>query len=266
MTKDKIDKNIIHCIGDSHVSFFSGWNKIAPVWPVPVKDRLPFFKSYHLGPALAYNLCEINSQSRGRENLFEVLKTIPPGEKVLLVFGEIDCRAHLLKQADRQNRDIPEVAQECVQRYFSAIEEVSKMGYEVMVWAAIPSFPCNYIDSEYPAYGSPKERNRATRLFNEEIERLCRNNGLRFISIFDQLLTKRGNTKIRYYMDFAHLSNKAMPLAIRKLQKELPKFNFKISFRSRFNYFFSKIKNMPTGARRALNKNINALKTWLNTR
>lgn len=44
---------IIHCIGDSHVSFFGGLDRIQPVWPQRSDDRLPWFRTYHIGPALA---------------------------------------------------------------------------------------------------------------------------------------------------------------------------------------------------------------------
>ena len=47
---------MIHCIGDSHSSVFSGEEKMQDVWPERSNDTIDFFRSYRIGPATAYNL------------------------------------------------------------------------------------------------------------------------------------------------------------------------------------------------------------------
>ena len=39
---------MIHCIGDSHSCFFSGEDKIQPIWPEQSFDTLPYFRSYRI--------------------------------------------------------------------------------------------------------------------------------------------------------------------------------------------------------------------------
>jgi len=56
---------VIHCLGDSHVCFFSGQDRIFQAG-LPAKNILPFFRAWHLGPALAYNLVKPGSTSGGR--------------------------------------------------------------------------------------------------------------------------------------------------------------------------------------------------------
>src|SRR5215510_11271588 len=105
----------IYCVGDSHVCFFSGEDKIQPAWPEIGDDQLPWFRSYRLGPVLAYNLCRVSASNRGRENLFDVCEYhIPGGASLLLCFGEIDCRVHLQKQSILQCRLLQDVVAECV--------------------------------------------------------------------------------------------------------------------------------------------------------
>ena len=87
--------NPIYCVGDSHVSFFSGVNLIQPLFPEKSIDYYPYFKTARLGPALAYNLCEEGTQSLGREKLFDFLQKRHVSDCILLSFGEIDCRAHI---------------------------------------------------------------------------------------------------------------------------------------------------------------------------
>jgi hypothetical protein len=47
---------MIHCIGDSHSAVFSGKEEMQPIWPERSNDITPFFKSYRIGPATAYQL------------------------------------------------------------------------------------------------------------------------------------------------------------------------------------------------------------------
>ncbi len=62
----------IHCFGDSHVCFFSGYERSEGGTP-GVDDRLPFFRTYWLGPALAYNLSQFGTTTGAREKLLAAL-------------------------------------------------------------------------------------------------------------------------------------------------------------------------------------------------
>ncbi len=212
--------NLIYCIGDSHVSFFSGTDRIQPLWPEVSNDTLSQFKTFRIGPVLAYNLCENNTKTKGREKLFDVIRTeVPHKSKVLLCFGEIDCRAHLLKQAQAQGRDINDIVCECVGRYFSCIKEILALGHELLIWNVIPSTRYEKItNEEYPVYGTCAERNQVTKLFNEYTERLCEQTGCKFISIYEQLLGSDGLTQMEYFKDPIHLSQKVMPWVLKKIQ------------------------------------------------
>lgn len=215
---DSIVPNMIHCIGDSHSSFFSGQDMIQPIYPERSQDSLPFFRSYRLGSVLAYNLCEYGTREQGREKIFHLLDNcIPKGEKVMLCFGEIDCRFHLLRQAQVQNRHLEELVNECVDRYYSVICEIKEKGYSVMVWNAIPSaVEKNSINNEeYPFYGSMFDRNQAARLFNEYLSSRILNTDIIMIDIFNSLVTHEGLTKTEYFFDGIHLSQKAMPFVIK---------------------------------------------------
>ncbi len=218
----------IYCIGDSHASFFSGRNSIQPAWPERSEDIIPSFKSYRLGATLAYSLSQSGTRTQGREKLLEITSQLPKNSYVLLNFGEIDCRVHLLKQAQEQSKNKEEVVSECVQRYFSVIKELQEK-FRVIVWAVVPSTSSEKsIDPRYPHFGSNLERNEVTSLFNKQLERLCRDNQILFISLFSQLINKNGSTNTRYFWDGVHLSQNAMPLAIEEILKNIPTFSFKL--------------------------------------
>jgi lysophospholipase L1-like esterase len=232
--EQKTRQSPIYCIGDSHVSFFSGIDWIQPLWPEKSDDVYPFFKSIRLGAVLAYNLCKTGTRWRGRERLFEFLKIKNPADgKIMLSFGEIDCRAHLVKQATLQHRSIDSVVRECVERYFSVVREVKDKGYDVLIWNAIPSTRHDKIpDIEAPVYGTCLERNYATRVFNEYVQELCSVAGIRFLSVFDELVNEEGLTRTEYYLDAVHLSQKAMSIALEKIKELVPEINFAVSLGS----------------------------------
>lgn len=211
---------IIHCIGDSHVSFFSGTNSIQPLWPEPSVNYLPFFKTYRLGAVLAYNLCENDTRMRGREKLFTILESeIPKGSKVLLCFGEIDCRVHLLNQAELQKRPLESVIAECVDRYLKVVNEIIELGYDVIVYNVIPSSSSDTpTSSDYVSHGTCYERNVVTNIYNNYLRKCLIDKNIGLIYFFDKLIDNQGLTKDIFYMDKTHLSQIAMPLAIESIK------------------------------------------------
>jgi len=217
----------IHCIGDSHVSFFSGTDTIQPCWPERSRDRLPWFLTFHVGPALAFNLSRENTSTRGREHLFEVLDhAVPAGGRVLLCFGEIDCRAHVLKQAARRQTPMERIVADCLDSYFQAVREVIGRGFEVIVYNAVPtrlSTPRKpRRDDDFVAIGSWQERNAAVRCFNAGAKERCRETGARFLETYPELVDADGRTVEWYFHDAIHLSQRAMPVTLHALAALYP--------------------------------------------
>ena len=219
----KLEDIKIHCIGDSHVSVFNGMDKISENWPCPW-DSIPYFSTYRLGPVLAYNL--VTPGHHSMSNLFHILGGLPKESYVLLSFGEIDCRMHLIRQKEIQKKPLEALVQECVHRYFQTLLEVKNKGFKVIVWG-IPgtsNVDCFELkdESTSPHYGTYVERNQAIRFFNNELSALCKTNGMYFLSIFEELVDEANRTKVEeYYMDLNHVGKKAMPLIIKKIKKLL---------------------------------------------
>lgn len=210
-------RSVVHVIGDSHAALFSGADSMIDAWPRSVRDPSGRFRAYRLGPALAFNLSELESNARGREKLLATLAygPVPPRGTVMLCFGEIDCRYHLLRQAELQARDVEDVVSECVSRYADVALEVQAMGFTTCVWAVVPA---NEVapgeeDTEYPIRGTARERNDVARTFNDLLASRLEPHGIPVISISDDLVGPDGLPRRSYYMDPVHLSQKAFPLA-----------------------------------------------------
>jgi hypothetical protein len=171
-------------------------------------------------------LIKPDSSTRGREKLFEALEQkVPTGGRVLLSYGEIDCRAHLLKHAEETKRPIAEVVDECVERYFRVIEEVRGRGYELIVYNAPPSGR-RPNKSHFPSHGTCLERNAVTRLYNTALASRCVEARIKFLGTFDDLVPTSGWSREYYFWDHIHVGQRAMPVTLRKLGQLFPKEDF----------------------------------------
>ena len=218
---------VLYCIGDSHASFFSGEDRIQPNWPEAAMRHIPLFKVLKMGSPLAYNLSRKGTRSQGRETLFKLLKTsVPAHSHVMLIFGEIDCRAHVIKQAQSRGCPVSEVINGLLDGYFSVIKEVAEMGHTLIIYNAIPSrikVPTkSSADPSFIAIGTCLERNAVTKLFNQGLSDRCQEHEIYFLSIFDALLDSNGLTNTWYYFDTIHLSQRAMPLVWNALRDLFP--------------------------------------------
>ncbi|MGC3960873.1 MAG: hypothetical protein QM813_23950 [Verrucomicrobiota bacterium] len=221
----------MYCLGDSHVSFFAGEDAVQPGWPQPAADRLPWFRVFHLGPTLAFSLSKPNTTTQGRERLFEALtKAVPAGARVLLCFGEIDCRAHILKQAAKQGRPVADIVAACLDSYFQTVQEVQARGYEVIVYNAVPtrlSTPRKTKrEDDYIAVGSWQERNAAVRLFNAGAKQRCQECGVKFLENYLGLVNAQDKTESWFFFDAIHLSQRALPPTLRALAKLYPEAGY----------------------------------------
>jgi len=208
---------MIICLGDSHSSVFSGKEKIIPRWPAKEYTLLSKFKPIRIGPATAYNLkSKVPLLNEILNKTFYLKKDF-----VLFCFGEVDIRAHLIKQSILQEKKVDEIVLECVTKYINAIKLVSpKRKIQKAVFAPIASWS-DEKPYDGPSYGSNLERNRITRIFNNTLEKMCNQNNIKFVSIFEDMLNKDGTTDSNFLDDWGsgiHLNQSAMPIIIDRLK------------------------------------------------
>lgn len=224
---------MIHCVGDSHVSVFSGrgvrqdpsvgekMDIMVPCWPIPSDDRLPEFRTHRIGGLTSYQLVKKGDLIK---SIFDSLG-LQDGDWVLLAFGEIDCRVHLAKRA-RQGEPIAPIVEECVDRYGQALAAYKEWWPKLVVHGPIASSIQKETTEEewdpsknFPAYGTCILRNRITLAYTGTLSDKCDELGISFYSIMPQMIDEFLETDPYYLMDDIHLSQNAMPLIRAELSK-----------------------------------------------
>jgi hypothetical protein len=147
--------------GDSHVQQFMGRNPICAGYPSCVsKDP---FKCFWLGPRTCWHFMK-NCKDQLLNILGEHWRT---GDRLVVSCGEIDCRRHVVRQANLRNVSIEVVAAEVAARYMEIMEEFK-------AWRPIALGLPPQMDApqkDYEPQGSTKERNVAINCFNEIISK-----------------------------------------------------------------------------------------------
>jgi hypothetical protein len=219
---------LIHFIGDSHAGFFAGQDAMQPLWPTPGARNLHGMAAYRLGPFLAHSVC--NPRHRVRKLIEGILAGLYAPNRVLLGFGEIDCRRHIVPIAKEKGWTIARMAHEVALRYAETAAwlrdqtgiggeerggEGGGGGVEFGIWGVTPTAGGEVKNTRYWPSGSWEERSEATREFNAGLARACAGLGLMFASICDEVVHPDGTLRTEYFMDDIHLGQAAVRRAAR---------------------------------------------------
>ena len=225
--KPKFAKDTFFCIGDSHTDVFS---ENTYTEKVPLAPKLfstiftgnihsaPQFVSYHLDGVLAYSLNRHGTTNKGLEKIEYLIKKgfLPAKSKVVTIFGEPDCRVHVIKQARRQNRPVEAVMDDIIKNYGAFLLKLKRQGFKVYVYSPIASQKGNMeIDPVFKRFNSETERNEILIKFEKKLSDFCQANHLTFISVLHELLNQDMTSKGEYYMpDGVHLNDKGRELIL----------------------------------------------------
>jgi hypothetical protein len=201
---------MIHVFGDSHVAMFSGVDERALGFP-NTRDQLSIFRTYDMGPILAYNFHKRINFFPEWVDKFEI-------ERILFYIGEIDVRMWSVKIAHEQNRSLNGVVLETVLRYIDGVMRVATLVKEVIVFGPHPQRrqPDGILKDFH--YGTYDEIYEAGKLFNHHLKE---SKGVTICSLFPRMMGKEINKQFDYYMDDFHLkATKCLPMIMDTLKEE----------------------------------------------
>jgi len=206
---------MIYTFGNSHAHAFTG-SRPSTLGFGEIENVN--FKSYSLGPVIAYNfhlhhydrlLTELNKSTFNKEK-----------DVLMLIVGEVDCRWHLPYQASINKKTINEIVTECIDRYFQNYLNLKNQGYHIIGWGGHPSTTAPHNDDlNNPVFGDCVTRNKISLLWNFQLKEKCLAHNIFYISIIEDLIDQFGLTKMDYFDDYCHLNHtKIQPLITKKFK------------------------------------------------
>lgn len=229
----------ITCLGDSNTMFFAGAERLRfiryrrsafwkPHWINRGLDLLPCFRVFHVGPATAWKAGDLGSSTRSREKIEILLrKDIPAGGRVLLSFGEIDCRIHMAK-AILAGKDMGEVVRKTAEKFVKLPQAIAARGFRPVVWGPPQIIPKdeNLSSPTFPFVGPWELRRDITYAYTASLREHCEKAGIPMIALAGHYHPPEEKADIALFHDGTHLSQRLMPLALAELRKagvlELP--------------------------------------------
>ncbi len=189
---------LYHAIGDSHTRIFEG--------------QYPFI-THTLGPATAYGLNNENSRTGSRKKLASVIRKIDRSRDfIILSFGEIDCRFHVLNLYEKSGgeKSPEEIIDKSIGNYLKVVGQFDLRDGRLMLLSIPPAGRQDNI-YKYPFYGTQKKRAIITKMFNEQLAQACKEREIRFIDLYSKVCGDDGIIPMQYEEDETHLNNKVVP-------------------------------------------------------
>ena len=154
-----------------------------------------------------------------REKIERLLEILPESAYLMTCFGEIDCRALILKKGKENARKRLGKALSSYARFLDFLIEKKR---RLIVYGPVPTQKDTHpIDVDYPRYGIETERNQLTREFNDELQKICATRRLPFFTLFYDLVDESGRTREGVTKDGCHLSASVYPLALERFKAAL---------------------------------------------
>jgi hypothetical protein len=223
----------ITCIGDSHTMFFSGTERmryvryrrityLRPRWINRGLDLLPAFRTYHVGASTAWKAGEPGSSSLAREKVELLLKKdVPAGSKLILSFGEIDCRIHMPRRV-MAGESIEKVAEATAVRFMQFPAAIAARGFKPLVWGPSQIVPKDeeLTSPTFPFIGPWELRRDITYAYLERLAHHGRKLGIPTYSLTGTYHPRNEKPDMANFIyDGVHLSQRLMPLALEGLQQ-----------------------------------------------
>ena len=213
-------ENKIHVIGDSHIMLFTGQKcpyllklPIEIVYPHPY-DLYKEFDTYFCVLLRAFHLM-YPEQLPQASNFFNILNHRPVGDTIVIVVGEIDCRAPLVNLVRKGLSPMKDAVEKCIERYMTGVNRVKELGYNPILFAPTPN---QYVTEDRheiiaTSIGIPKDltvkdwfdlKNEAVIYFNK----ILNQTNYPVISLIDWIFKENIQYDSSYWGDLIHLGEK----------------------------------------------------------
>lgn len=189
----------IHIVGDSHTLIFNGLKE-------------PFVVQ-HIGPFTAFNL-------KKKKAFWDYIEKIEQGDKLIMVFGEIDARIHIYYQHKLTGLEIEELILNTIEHYDEVLADIKQRGIDFAVYNIVP--PGNIND--YPVFeeyagGSDADTLKIKADFNKALKERCRIKGYKFIDALPRITDETGHVLSELRGEIDHLNPDAVAVILPEIEK-----------------------------------------------
>jgi len=224
------DPEVVYCLGDSHTMFFAGTERLgfihyrrtgwwSPNWINRGLDLLPLFRTFHVGAATAWRAPDHGSSTRAREKIELLIRRgdVPRGAKLLLSFGEIDCRVHL-PRAIQGGKPMDDAVRATAEQFLRLPDWLRAQGFDVLIWAPPHVLPKDEdLDAAFPFVGTWEFRRDITLAYLDALHDRCRAENFPVASLYGHYHPADRKIPEGFCHDGIHLSQRLMPLALKKI-------------------------------------------------
>jgi surface carbohydrate biosynthesis protein len=180
-------------IGCSHVRYF----RYMQINPVNFFGDRVHLECYMHGGATAFGLTNPDSQAGVLRTTQRIAQRLPLADRVVVHFGEVDCRRAAWKAAAVAGQPIEAMIAESVAHLEAYVtQQILPRNRNVLLLGAKPQivsdgdFYKNAQDDERIVFQPLAERERVTRLFNEGTRRIAEKHGLEYADIHHVLASE----------------------------------------------------------------------------
>jgi len=185
-----------HCLSFSHQTF-SLSSQLKQIQPVLIKGG----KAWHFGN---------KKSNKWKDSLNEQIKNHKYSDKVLISFGEIDCRRSegILSYSTKNNKNISEVCKETTKNYIDFMEKVLSQYFIKRYYFGIPAptLKSELIDE------LDKKRIKIIKLYNQYLKEEVLSRNACFLDIYALTSNKNGENNNLHMCDKIHLSPKCLSI------------------------------------------------------
>jgi hypothetical protein len=205
------ERRNIHVVGNSHSHSFTGSN--LSTYGRGEKEGIKW-DSYNLGPLssqdfLKYKLPLFDKVSR--DNGFA------QGDRILLTFGEAECRRYALRNVNRDSQDdfsdseLKEILEPFIRDAQVSIDQIEARKFLPIVWGG---HAASWVDPKdqinMPTLGTPEIRNRLSRLWHNSMREFAKERGYAFFSMLPVTLRSDNSCDLDLLVDPVHLKFEAV--------------------------------------------------------
>ncbi len=221
--KNLCDKSrIVHFIGDSHtLNNFTQYERIYRKCHILFDSYVAGFDlcfTHWIGARTMYSISKCDDLE-----LFFQRFLLKENDICLLSFGEIDVRAHIMKQAAIQNKSVDELVEILAETYIRKVETtVRKLNYgdtPFIISGVIPPIdrPVEG-EGQIATYGAIEEIVYASKKLNLCLNDLCRKN-VYYFDVYDEYSNDAGVLEFSKSDHFCHISPGCSDVIHRKLDR-----------------------------------------------